>query len=260
MDQADSVLSTPLLNSSSIQGGIPPLEALSGGLAEQQAARLESLEALARLRREARDEILKLIQFLDQSDPYAMTELEEDDDREPLGDEEPSLGSFDQVTNQEKSYLTDYCEVDAELDTADDEPSLGSAAEHERDNQERWAEGNRDDREGDEHDGREPEDEGGEAVHENDEPSLGWTDEEAARGRTYAGSMGPNRVDLEEGQPARHPQQRTVMDRPQVSVECSYRRFLRGLTDDQRAAVRSAIRNRRRWRTNEWSGDEVIIG
>jgi hypothetical protein len=254
MDQADRVLSTPPLNSSSIQEGFPGLEG-------QQSARLESLEALARMRREARDEILKLIQFLDQSDPYAMTELEEEDDREPVGDEEPSLGSFDQVTNQEKSYLTGYCTVDAELDTADDEPSLGSVAEHERDSQERWVEGNVDDREGDgcadDREGDELE-HGGEAVHENDEPSLGWTDEEAARGKAYAGSMG-DQVDREEGQPARRPQQRTVIDGPQVHVECSYRRFLRGLTEDQRAAVRSAIRNRRRWRTNEWSGDEVII-
>lgn len=41
-----------------------------------------------------------------------------------------------------------------------------------------------DDREGDElqH--------GGKAANEDDEPSLGWTDEEAACGRTYAGAMG----------------------------------------------------------------------
>jgi hypothetical protein len=201
MNQADSVLSTPPLNSSSIQNDV-------SGLAEQQAARLESLEALARMRREARYEITRLIQFLHQSDPYVMTELEEEEDREPVGDEEPSLGSFDQVTNQEKSYLTGYCEVDAELDTADDEPSLASTAAHERDNQERWTEGNVDDREGDgcadDREGDELE-HGGEAVHENDEPSLGWTGEEAARGMTYAGTMGRS-ADCEEGVGGRAPQ------------------------------------------------------
>jgi hypothetical protein len=235
---------------------------VSAGLLGQEATRLQTIRTLGRLRREARDEISRLIQFLDASDEYVMSELEEEDERESVGDEEPSLGSFDQVTNQEKSYLTGYCEVDAEFDTADDEPSLASTAGHERDNQERWTEGNVDDREGDgcadDREGDELE-YGGEAVHENDEPSLGWTDEEAARGHAYAGSMG-DQVDREEGQPARRPQQRTVIDRPQVSVECSYRRFLRGLTDDQRAAVRNAIRNRHRWRTNECSGDEVIIG
>jgi hypothetical protein len=60
-----------------------------------------------------------------------MTELDGDDDREEGGDSEPSLGSFDRMTNHEKSYRQVYggyaaSEVDAE---ADDEPSLG-AAEH----------------------------------------------------------------------------------------------------------------------------------
>jgi hypothetical protein len=67
----------------------------------------------------------------------------------------------------------------------------------------------------------------------NDEPSLGWTDEEAARGRTYAGSHGTS-ADREHGEPARKPQNRTSIDREPITVEVSYRRFLRGLTPEQR--------------------------
>ncbi len=79
---------------------------------------------------------------------------------------------------------------------SDDEPGLGSVAAREYHSQEDWSRGSRDDREGDEHDGREPEDDqGGEAEHEDEEPSLGWTDEEAACGQ-YAGSWGEG-ADLE---------------------------------------------------------------
>jgi hypothetical protein len=50
--------------------------------------------------------------------------------------------------------------------------------------QERWERGDTSDREGDEHDGREPEcnDEGAPGADDR-EPSFGWNDEEAARGR-----------------------------------------------------------------------------
>ena len=90
------------------------------GLAQQQAERAEALQALSRLRREAREEISRLIQFLDASDSYVQSELEGDDDREPDGDDEPSLGSFDRMTNQTKSYLKvspfAFIETDAEQD------------------------------------------------------------------------------------------------------------------------------------------------
>jgi hypothetical protein len=60
--------------------------------------------AIGRLRMEARREINRLIQFLDKTDDYVSRELEDDDDREQVGDDEPSLGSFDRMTNQEKSW------------------------------------------------------------------------------------------------------------------------------------------------------------
>jgi hypothetical protein len=58
---------------------------------------------------------------MDQSDPYVTTELEDDDDREEVGDTEPSLGSFDRMTNQENSYRLGCAETDAELDDCDRE-------------------------------------------------------------------------------------------------------------------------------------------
>jgi hypothetical protein len=79
-------------------------------LAIQQRERAKSLTRLARLRKKARAEIERLIAFLDQSDEYVMTELEdacedegsqcedegaEHDGREPDVDSEPSLGSID---------------------------------------------------------------------------------------------------------------------------------------------------------------------
>jgi hypothetical protein len=72
-----------------------------------------------------------------------MTELEDDDDREAVGDDEPSLGSFDRMTDQSKSWrqghLWEIPEVDAEQDDADAEPALGSLDQ--QDDQQRWAEG-----------------------------------------------------------------------------------------------------------------------
>lgn len=63
------------------------------GLAQQQAVRVQAVTSLKNLRREARAEINRLLDLLDQSDSYVMTELEDDDDREEVGDTEPSLGS-----------------------------------------------------------------------------------------------------------------------------------------------------------------------
>ena len=112
-------------------------------LARQNAARGAALLNLRSLRREAREEISRLIAFLDASDPYVMTELEDDDDREEVGDSEPSLGSFDRMANQEKSWRSTGADLDAELDTADFEPSLGSIEYHtpEHQSQELWVKG-----------------------------------------------------------------------------------------------------------------------
>lgn len=118
-----------------------------------------------------------------------------------------------------------------------------------------------------------------------DEPSLGWTDQEAARGRTYAGCRGiysdledehdgceveedegiddkPHDPDFdrepslastanldqsywssgsdndrEDGEPARSPQSRTVIDRPAITVEATYRKLVGGISGKFRAKI-----------------------
>ena len=81
-----------------------------------------------RFRLEARREIDRLIRFLDKTDDYVSRELEDEGDREEVDDDEPSLGSFDRVVNQEKSYrATSNCPyplVDAEVDDCDREDSI----------------------------------------------------------------------------------------------------------------------------------------
>ncbi|WP_407122823.1 hypothetical protein [Bradyrhizobium sp. STM 3561] len=117
---------------------------LNANLIAQERRRRAAISTLQRLRREARDEISRLIQFLDQSDPYVMTELEDDDEREPE-EREPSLGSVDRGPDQTR-WSAGSCD-DAECDDSDLEPSLGSL-DHNH-SQERWASGNRSDLEED---------------------------------------------------------------------------------------------------------------
>ena len=80
-------------------------------------------QALGRVRRAARDEIERLIAWLDST-----IDVDEDSavDDEPCDDLElePSLGSFDRMSNQTKAWLGGVtCDVDAELDKCDDEES-----------------------------------------------------------------------------------------------------------------------------------------
>jgi hypothetical protein len=86
--------------------------------------------AIGQLRKEARDEIDRLIGFLDKTDDYVSQELEDDDDRELVGDDEPSLGSFDRMADQSKGWSQTFGEQisgpDTEVDNADNEPSMGS--------------------------------------------------------------------------------------------------------------------------------------
>jgi hypothetical protein len=205
-------------------------------------------QLLGRVRRAARDEIERLIQWLDSTIDCDQDASVDDDPCDGDPDVEPSLGSFDSMSNQIKAWQTtgfENADVDAELDICDREPSSAAPNPATWASQEDWAEGNHDDCEGDGcADDREGDElvHGGEAVHENDEPSLGWTDEEAATGRTYAGTMGRS-ADLEDGHGARPPQNRTEIDRPPVTVECSYRRFLHGLPADQKAALQDRMRS-----------------
>jgi hypothetical protein len=103
--------------------------------------------AIGKLRKDARDEIDRLIRFLDKTDDYVSRELEDSIDDNPHDDEgeaEPSLGSFDRMADQSKAWRQTAGElcfsIDAEQDDAESEPSLGSLGDHHT-NQERWADG-----------------------------------------------------------------------------------------------------------------------
>jgi hypothetical protein len=102
----------------------------------------EAFQAIGRLRKEARDEIYRPIQFLDKTDDYVSRELEDTIDDNPHDEETDDNG-----------------EDSEDADPA--EPSLGSLGLTDQDD---WAMGDRRDLE-DEHDGAEP--------PEDDEPALG---------------------------------------------------------------------------------------
>jgi len=184
-----------------IAGPAVTLDSVSPGLATHRREREEALLRLRSLRKEAADEIDRLLGFLDASDPYVTTELEEavDDVARDDNELEPSLGTFDLMMDQTKAGVKLQgefgAEEDAELDHCDDEPSLGTveAKLYAGDGyvstqffDQSKKHGNRDDCEGDEHDGGEPDvddewslcgihaDSG--ASDKDDEPSLGSFD------------------------------------------------------------------------------------
>lgn len=112
-------------------------------------------------------------------------DLEVGGDDEEAGDAEPSLGSFDQMPNQSKSWRQTEGSgwtTDAEQDNADAEPSL--AALHHQINQENWSGGGTDEGEGDEHDGSEPDAEG--------EPDLGSFDRMTDQRKSWRQHNGPS--------------------------------------------------------------------
>jgi hypothetical protein len=125
---------------------IPP------GLARQQRERERTLRRLAKLRQKASDEIERLINFLDASDPYTSTEFEEQVDDEPCDTDELEMG-WTGVTvtspNFPNNGLGDSDESEADYGgrEADYEPSLGSVDGPERGGQAHWAQGAGGDRE-----------------------------------------------------------------------------------------------------------------
>ncbi|MCO5132455.1 MAG: hypothetical protein M9932_18190 [Xanthobacteraceae bacterium] len=122
-------------------------------------------EAIGRLRREAQDEIDRLLTFLDETDGYSTTEQEMEDD-EAGGDDEPSLGF-----QAGDIFVGRGCEHGGSGDDREVED------EHDEDTCDR--EGDELQHGGDEHDGCEPDEDG--------EPSLGWT-EQMAQGQGTWGS------------------------------------------------------------------------
>ena len=158
MTQADSVHSTPPTNTSADDPG--PLYRRTDISPE------DFFQALGRVRRTVRDEIERLIDWLDSTIDTDVDSAVDDDPCDGDPDREPSLGSFDRMSDQIKAWsaTTGYGsshDVDCELDRCDAEPALAAPEAHptvygpagpHRDrsgSQERWASGAGDDREGD---------------------------------------------------------------------------------------------------------------
>jgi hypothetical protein len=99
--------------------------------------------AIGKLRMEARDEIHRLIRFLDDTENHMAIDCEPCDDDGEGEDAEPSLGSFDRMTDQSKAWrqcsVWAYPTLDGEQDDCDGEdadpdeekqqpPEMGGAA------------------------------------------------------------------------------------------------------------------------------------
>ena len=82
-------------------------------------------QAIGRLRKEARDEIDRLIRFLDDTENHMAIDCEPEEDGEGE-DAEPSLGSFDRMIDQSKSWGAQFIwsfsdAIDGEQDDCDSE-------------------------------------------------------------------------------------------------------------------------------------------
>jgi hypothetical protein len=97
MTQADSVHSTPPLNTSANNPPGAPENPQDSRYFKTPITPEEIFKAIGRLRKEARDEIHRLIQFLDSSDNHMELEPEDEDDEAMR---EPSLGSLDRSIAQ----------------------------------------------------------------------------------------------------------------------------------------------------------------
>jgi hypothetical protein len=137
MTQADSVHSTPPTNTSADSPASDPGGPQDSFYLPTPVTPEEAFQAIGRLRKDARDEIERLLNFLDSTDSHM--------------EREPDLGWPDRFGQCGSVGGTDDTEDDSELneDGGDaepdlcDEPSLG-ALEQPMD-QTRWAQGNRSD-------------------------------------------------------------------------------------------------------------------
>lgn len=145
MTRADSVHSTPPLNTSALTP-IPGLDWLD---IREDTPPAEIFRAIGRLRKEARDEIDRLIRFLDESDNHM--ELEPDDESDDSEQEDDDPAEDDGTSEWSLGFLERH-------------PSIYGYGRDGSGTQERLCQGYGGDRE-DEHNGAEP--------TEDEEPSLG---------------------------------------------------------------------------------------
>ena len=94
MQEADSVHSTPPLNTSALT----PTAGLDWLDIAADAEPADIFRAIGRLRKEAREEIDRLIRFLDETENHMCVDDEDGGDAEPDTHDEPSLG-FLEITN-----------------------------------------------------------------------------------------------------------------------------------------------------------------
>jgi hypothetical protein len=93
MDQADSVHSTPPINTSATDQDIHAPESPQDALyLPTNVTPEEKFQAIGRLRKEARDEIDRLIRFLDKTDDHVSRELEDSIDDNPHDEETDDNG------------------------------------------------------------------------------------------------------------------------------------------------------------------------
>jgi hypothetical protein len=87
-------------------------------------------QALGRVRRDVRDEIERLIEWLDSTIDTDQDAAVDDEGCDEDSDREPSFGSFDRMSDQINAWQTRpvTADLDAELDRAGSEPSLGAVA------------------------------------------------------------------------------------------------------------------------------------
>jgi hypothetical protein len=214
MDQADSVHSTPPINTSVLPDEKPTSEA-PGSLADAlyfptDITPEELFQEIGRIRREARDAIKQMIDLLDRTDAFYDEREQQIDDGPIDGDDdsEESLGSID-VANQTRW-------------------SSGEAGDREGD-------GCADDREGDELE------HGGESEREDDEPSLGWTEDRQVIGLGNCHDLEIAPSTLTEKARARHRQfDRYAVNRDGRHVDSERMLWaprIRNLSDRQRAIL-----------------------
>jgi cobalamin biosynthesis protein CobT len=230
----------------------PPFRAKPVPITALSTSQLAALLDLQRLKKEAEQEVERLIAFLDMTDGYTLSERDLAVDDDPCDgdvDLEPSLCG---VTAGEINGTSDS---DREREEGNDEPSLGSLDVL---NQTRWAQGKSDEREGGEgSDDREPnvddeyDDHHGETdttASVDDEPSLGWP-EAMVQGRQLGGTgdrelcaaISPRTIKML-SRYRRFDGFVTNLDGKHICVErwCT-RSYLRNLSDRQRAIVKPRI-------------------
>jgi hypothetical protein len=122
MTQADSVHSTPPKNTPADTPIERPAESAGALYRRTDISPEQFFQTLGRVRRAARDEIERLIDWLDSTIDVDQDAAVDDAPCDGDPDAEPSLGSLDRMSDQIKAWAhRGWGDVDMELDRADDE-------------------------------------------------------------------------------------------------------------------------------------------